>query len=144
MQAKKDDLILQLGKGLGVQVPILRVLSLLIEVADRPNAVVLETAILYTKTMLGMVEAPIDQVGIKTFANRIGDYLMASAVLPMYVKVKIVALAQALLAYSENPSKDRERAVLTALSTVEGIVKDVEREQYQCPFDSCTTGFCFA
>ena len=144
MQAKKDDLILQLGKGLGVQVPILRVLSLLIEVMDRPNAVVLETAVLYTKTMLGMVEAPIDQVGIKTFANRIGDYLMASAVLPMYVKVKIVALAQALLAYSENPSKDRERAVLTALSTVEGIVKDVEREQYQCPFDSCATGFCFA
>lgn len=144
MQAKKEDLILQLGKGLGVQVPILRVLSLLIEVTDRPNAVVLETAILYTKTMLGMVEAPIDQVGIKTFANRIGDYLMASAVLPMYVKVKIVALAQALLAYSENPTKDRERAVLTALSTVEGIVKDVEREQYQRPFDSCATDFCFA
>lgn len=144
MQAKKDDLILQLGKGLGVQVPILRVLSLLIEVMDRPNAVVLETAILYTKTMLGMVEAPIDQVGIKTFANRIGDYLMASAVLPMYVKVKIVALAQALLAYSENPSKDRERAVLTALSTVEGIVKDVEREQYQRPFDLQITDICFA
>ena len=144
MQAKKEDLILQLGKGLGVQVPILRVLSLLIEVTDRPNAVVLETAILYTKTMLGMVEAPINQVGIKTFANRIGDYLMASAVLPMYVKVKIVALAQALLAYSENPSKDRERAVLTALSTVEGIVKDVEREQYQRPFDLSTTDFCFA
>ena len=144
MQAKKEDLILQLGKGLGVQVPILRVLSLLIEVADRPNAVVLETAVLYTKTMLGMVEAPIDQVGIKTFANRIGDYLLASAVLPMYVKVKIVALAQALLAYSENPSKDRERAVLTALSTVEGIVKDVEREQYRRPFDPRTTAFCFA
>lgn len=144
MQAKKEDLILQLGKGLGVQVPILRVLSLLIEVTDRPNAVVLETAILYTKTMLGMVEAPINQVGIKTFANRIGDYLMASAVLPMYVKVKIVALAQALLAYSENPSKDRERAVLTALSTVEGIVKDVEREQYQRPFDLSVTDFCFA
>lgn len=144
MQAKKEDLILQLGKGLGVQVPILRVLSLLIEVTDRPNAVVLETAILYTKTMLGMVEAPINQVGIKTFANRIGDYLMASAVLPMYVKVKIVALAQALLAYSENPTKDRERAVLTALSTVEGIVKDVEREQYQSPFDLSTTDFCFA
>ena len=143
MQAKKEDLILQLGKGLGVQVPILRVLSLLIEVTDRPNAVVLETAILYTKTMLGMVEAPINQVGIKTFANRIGDYLMASAVLPMYVKVKIVALAQALLAYSENPSKDRERAVLTALSTVEGIVKDVEREQYQRPFDLSITDFCF-
>lgn len=144
MQAKKEDLILQLGKGLGVQVPILRVLSLLIEVADRPNAVVLETAVLYTKTMLGMVEAPIDQVGIKTFANRIGDYLLASAVLPMYVKVKVVALAQALLAYSENPSKDRERVVLTALSTVEGIVKDVEREQYQRPFDLSATGFCFA
>lgn len=144
MQAKKEDLILQLGKGLGVQVPILRVLSLLIEVMDRPNAVVLETAVLYTKTMLGMVEAPIDQVGIKTFANRIGDYLLASAVLPMYVKVKIVALAQALLAYSENPSKDRERAVLTALSTVEGIVKDVEREQYQRPFDPRTTAFRFA
>lgn len=144
MQAKKEDLILQLGKGLGVQVPILRVLSLLIEVTDRPNAVVLETAILYTKTMLGMVEAPINQVGIKTFANRIGDYLMASAVLPMYVKVKIVTLAQALLAYSENPTKDRERAVLVALSTVEGIVKDVEREQYQRPFDSCATDVCFA
>lgn len=144
MQAKKEDLILQLGKGLGVQVPVLRVLSLLIEVADRPNAVVLETAILYTKTMLGMVEAPIDQVGIKTFANRIGDYLLASTVLPMYVKVKIVALAQALLAYSENPTKDRERAVLSALSTVEGVVKDVEREQYQRPFDLSTTDFCFA
>lgn len=141
MQAKKETLILQLGKGLGVQEPIVRVLSLLIEVADRPNAVVLETAILYTKTMLGMVEAPSGQVGVKTFANRITDYLLASAELPMYVKVKVVALAQALLAYSENPSKDRERAVLVALSTVEGIVKDVEREQYQRPFETAHLSF---